>query len=288
MNSKIIYTILSTILQTLSYSNAFDVEPYPMLRYTEYSKLTEYQQDIAKELGYTEDTWNLPGTLDIEYYSWWYFTSLDDDSIAYDTKPLEELGFTEDTWDCWHTHYNEYTWEDLETYDIASSAEALGWNQEMWDTYDYYDEASVKPDTELKFFNELTDEEKTAALVMCYTQKLWDYEALSSFCLDKPVGFRVGGGDSKPERSCDWISQDVSRCSAPSKGQEFTAHCPNVCGQCDSHDCAESKYKFYLKTNEEGKRLFKKCKFVEKNLKKCNNFSTRLVCPSTCKREGCE
>ena len=79
-------------------TKAFDVEPYPTLRYTKWDELADEQQLSAQMLGYNEETWNQPGMADIEYYSWWYFESTDDNALDTDVGPLDVLGFTEDTW----------------------------------------------------------------------------------------------------------------------------------------------------------------------------------------------
>jgi len=238
-------------------------------------------------LGYTEATWNQPGMADIEYYSWWYFESTEDDSMDTDTGPLDTLGFTEDIWDCWQHHYSDYSWDELVEYDLASSFEILGWDQTLWEGY--YDEYSTMPSTETLDYGDLSDEQKTAALVLCYTKSIWDFETLDSFCVDKPVPFAVGRGTAK-ERSCDWVGLQLGRCNIEKKGEEFSAHCPNTCGKCKSHDCKESEYKFFLKLNPDtGEKVYKKCRtFVGKNPKKCNNFYTTEVCPTSCSRKGCE
>jgi len=217
-------------LLTAHFVSSFDVEPYPTFRFREYKELSPEQKNAASLLGYDERSWNQPGTADVEYVSWWYHVNMD----YYDTdgdgdyyepstqfrNATETLGFVGDeagdVWDCWMNHYSDYTWSYLEEYDIAQFYIDLGWTAESWN------ETIPVPASDSKYFDEFTDKEKTAALTVCYTQKLWDYEILP-FCLD-PINI-VGGTDE-----CDWVSKDISRCNLGNG--EFTDFCPNTCGSC--------------------------------------------------------
>jgi len=215
--------------------NAFDVDPYPTFRFREYSELSIEQKSAATLLGYNEIAWNQPSTARVESLSWWYNVNMDYYDVDQDGDYYEPnsdfsnatvtLGFVgdeaEDVWDCWINHYSYYSWDDLVKYDIAPFYMDLGWTPGSWN------ETLPEPASNSKFYAELTDKEKTAALTVCYTQKLWDYEELP-FCLDSP-----GTIDDGPD-TCDWVSMNISRCSLGDRG--VSEHCPNTCGSCIPHN----------------------------------------------------
>lgn len=72
--------------------------------------------------------------------------------------------------DCYLNHYGDYDWEELELYDIAIFYEALGWSQLAWDS----GSQSLYPDTEEKFWAELSAAEQEAAEELCYFASTWD------------------------------------------------------------------------------------------------------------------
>lgn len=289
----LLFTLCSSFIQRLF---AFDVEPYPNFRFREFWELTDAEKSAATELGYTYETWNQPGSLyepgGVEYLSWWYLTNMDyydkdQDGNYYEPTPgfvqaAETLGFVgqnkEDIWDCWMNHYGSYAWTDIVEYDLESYMTTLGWNEAKWTGTD-----TVPPDADSKLFNELTDVEKTAALGICYTQKLWDYKALP-YCKDasKPIK------QNKKNRSCDWVSKNFKRCN--NLNGEFLKHCSNTCGVCDSHKCQETKRKFLHKTSDTGTKIYKKCNFVGTNTAtRCAKRGFQLTCPATCgSYAGCE
>ena len=65
-----------------------------------------------------------------------------------------------------------------------------------------WDNSTGVPESYDKYWAELTTVEKTAALEVGYTQKLWDEEMLP-FCTDSNVNLA----------ECDWVAKDLSRCS---------------------------------------------------------------------------
>ena len=173
-------------------------------------------------------------------------------------------------------------------YDLASSYEALGWNEARWNGED-----PTVPDTESKKYNELTAAQKTAASTVCYTQKIWDYEVLP-FCLDKTG--TVNG------KKCHYMSLDISRCFSDKSGAHWK-HCPNTCGTCDwdlspvnpppvsppvtcKDDCA---FTFKLKSSEDKVG----CRWIKKNRKQvdkrknmyCSDPKILAACPATCNEQ---
>uniref|UniRef100_A0A7S3Q2A0 ShKT domain-containing protein n=1 Tax=Chaetoceros debilis TaxID=122233 RepID=A0A7S3Q2A0_9STRA len=280
--TPVVIGILSLFAQSI---NAFDVEPYPELRFRDYNELKPEEKEAAAVLGYSNaESWSKLGTADAEGWSWWYNANRDyydynENGNYYEENPTfipaaTTLGFTEDVWDCWINHYGSYEWEDLKKYDITSFYRKLGWTKDKWNEID-----TVLPDTEGKSFAELSTEEKTAAVTVCYTQKIWDKEMLP-FCVDSPRPILVGG---KQERSCDWVSRNLSRCK--NKKGEFSKHCPNTCGTCDINECAQTKLKVLWHQKGETK-VFKKCAqgLLGKGKKErnCKKQWVRNVCPATC------
>lgn len=213
--------------QNVRITHAFDV-PYPSYRFRDFSTLTSEEMEAAKALGYDEESWNHPGTAEIEYESWWMiendYYDYDKDGNTDEPHPIQfdaatTLGFEEEGWDCWQNHYNSYPWEELTWYELDIYWGALGWTEDLWDNYYYYDEEELPASNE-KYWDELSTEEKTAALHLCYTQKLWDDETLP-FC-----------EDSTTSVDCDWFGDDLDheRCLTSDR---LSRKCRNTCGTCD-------------------------------------------------------
>lgn len=282
LSNQVLTTLSGLTLLLTSSINAFDVE-YPEYRFRPFSELSKKQKKAAKDLGYTEASWDTPLTADVEYSAWYIHQGYYDDYETYYPKrdfdaSAAKLGFVdtedntaEDIWDCWQNHYYSYDWAELVEYDLDSYASALGWTETTWDAEDLADDDT--PESETKFYGELSNEEKTGALGLCYTQKIWDYTSLP-FCMDSPQPHKNG-------KTCDWVSEDVSRCTGG-----WPKHCSNTCGSCDTSGCEDSPFKFYWSTNAKGKVLFKNCKWVLKK-KKCKPSKSKLTCPQGCGLEGC-
>jgi len=295
LSSQILATLPGFILLFNRVVNAFEYE-YPTYRFRPWTELTKGEKKAARDLGYNQASWNLPGTADVEYYAWYihqdYYGDYDDYYPDRDfLDSAETLGFVdrvvdgvtqsaEDIWDCWQNHYYSYVWAELVEYDLDSYAEDLGWNENKWDDDDLEDED--KPASETKYWEELTDDEKTAALGFCYTQKIWDYQSLP-YCLDSEQDAKVG----KNLRSCHWVSENASRCNINKKGL-LSIHCSNTCGSCDTYGCTDSESKFYWGEKSNGKILYKNCKYIDRK-KKCDakDGISKLTCPETCDLDGC-
>ena len=159
-----------------SYDPAPDYTPPPIphwaaeYRYTPWGDLPKPVRQAAREdLSYTEWTWNLPGTNDVEYLA---YSELDIDQQA----GSETIGLDEEGWDCWVNHYEDYFWSELEDDGVAECYEALGWSQENW-----LDEFPL-PESEYKDWVDLTKKEKMAALCLCFFEDLWnEYLTLEAY-----------------------------------------------------------------------------------------------------------
>jgi len=268
-------------------ATAFEIK-YPTIRFTLWDDLTSEQRGAASGLGHNEASWNKPGSIDIEWSIWYYGTKedyydLDGDENYYEVQPLftqyaSKLGFTgekaEDIWDCWSTHYN-YEWEDIVKYGLKDAVNALGWNQTQWES-----EGLLAPPSNIKSYNQLTNAEKTAAGVFCYTKSLWDEDTLP-YAVDSPRG--IVQGKKKKKRSCDFVSADISRCS--DNNNLFANHCCNTCGTCNQFKCVDTNAKFHwIKRKKDNKSLFKKCGFLKGKTKKrnCKKFGMKDTCPKKC------
>jgi len=138
-------------------------------RWTAYDDLTAAQVDLATELDYTEENWNIMGTNEIEFLA---FDDLDSCFEPGSQEVAVELGFDVETWDCDVNHYFGYYWEGLETYDLQKYWIELGWSAASWNA------VIDPPDTNDMNWEELTEAQQKAAEEICYFQQTWDYIAI--------------------------------------------------------------------------------------------------------------
>lgn len=132
--------------------------PYarPEFRYTPFERLDQTSQNIAlSKLGYTPQTWNVHRLASIERRGWDGLTSDQLDGAG-------QLGFTENTWDCFVNHYEFYDWETIVDKAVHMHYEELGWNENNWDG------AGESPDTEGKWWGQLTKAQQEAAGQLCF------------------------------------------------------------------------------------------------------------------------
>lgn len=102
-----------------------------------------------------------------------------------------ELGYMEETWDCCINHYTAWTYEEISDFGkeiedplFKISLKVLGWNEGNWGSSTSSSDGTVDiPRSEEKSWKELNLLEKGAAEYLCYTQSLWDEEALISTML---------------------------------------------------------------------------------------------------------
>jgi len=139
--------------------------PYPMpeFRYKPWSELDSVAQNTASGLmNYTQDTWNELGLLLAERNT---FLNLPGEQ----REGAAELGFYSHTWDCFMNHYEAYYWSSFHN-DLQVAIETLGWTEEMWTS----DDSDVGPESESRFWVDLTPEEKAAATRLCYFEETWN------------------------------------------------------------------------------------------------------------------
>ena len=147
-------------------SNA-DLPPLPRTRFLAWSLLSADQMQMASDMGYAEDTWNLLGSSDVEHLT---FNALDNPQ----RKAARSLGMTtEDIWDCHINHYRGYLWSNLVESGLDQYYSALGWTKADWE------EGSRRPASESKYWEGLSFDERSAATQLCYTEEIWDEVPIS-------------------------------------------------------------------------------------------------------------
>ncbi|KAL7550505.1 hypothetical protein ACHAWF_013727 [Thalassiosira exigua] len=153
--------------------------PVPIFRYQEFSKMSETEQQVARDyLGYTQTTWNVLGYASIERRTW--------DELSSNQKyGAILLGFDENVWNCYMNHFDSGSWDEL-TADAQHNWGVLGWTKDSWDT------GSLNvPPTEYLWWDELTVAEQTAANQLCFFRANWDSldmsPNLSYFPYDPPM-----------------------------------------------------------------------------------------------------
>jgi len=123
--------------------------------------LSATDREIAQVyLGYSKNTWNIPGSNEIEEEP---YESLSEDGKA----GAAFLGFSENIWDCHINHYYGYWWEQLEEQGLVQYLIALGWDESSWND-------GPSPETDDLYWDDLTLDEQSAASGICYFKDLWD------------------------------------------------------------------------------------------------------------------
>ncbi|CAJ1936017.1 unnamed protein product [Cylindrotheca closterium] len=140
------------------------IDPAPSFRFgdwktTVYTNLTMlYFVDV---FGYTETTWDMPGTNPIEHLSF-----LD----IHDQELLAYMGMSSFQYDCWINHYQSYSWNELECYGLAAEYTTLGWDADSWGSI-HSTKWTLKEEKE---WGDLTPAEQDAARSLCYFPELWN------------------------------------------------------------------------------------------------------------------
>jgi hypothetical protein len=151
-------------VRLLANTRGIDQPEFRYVAFDDIGAAKRYEADTG--LGYTEDTWNLPGTADVEKLS---FGSLTADNQA----AAVALGFSEVVWDCYVNHYDDYSWDELATEGVQQYYITLGWTDDAWTT------DSSTPASDEEFFGDLTSDQTAAAEELCYNELLWNGESLS-------------------------------------------------------------------------------------------------------------
>lgn len=159
--------------------------PYPPLRYTVFTALPQAVQVtlLSDVLGYTEFSWNTPGTDTLEDLRW------DQLSVAQVTA-LEAptaaggLAMTREVWDCYINHYTSFdSWDEMKASgtNVQQFWTALGWTEASWEGI-----VTDVPESEDKEWAELTATEMDAAMALCYMENTWNEENLLDYGTGAP------------------------------------------------------------------------------------------------------
>ena len=184
-----------------SASRVLQVIDYPEFRYVPYDSLDGSTIEAATLLGYTENTWNVPGTATIEVSS---FETLTSDLQS----AVTAIGYSSDQWECYVNHYEGYYWDELgEVEAVQNSFQTLGWTQAAWNG------TADSPDSELSSWADLSDDERSALESICYFQEIWDQLDITTWAT--PSGPTVSPAPS-PEPSSSAAPTPVGQTKAPS------------------------------------------------------------------------
>lgn len=100
------YQELAVLLSTVSIpcvQAAFFVPDFPDTRFVLWDDLSSEQQMAAYVAGFVPETWNHPGTADVEGLSYEVIADMSFDQV----RAIDSLGFTEGQWDCYANHYSD-------------------------------------------------------------------------------------------------------------------------------------------------------------------------------------
>lgn len=134
-----------------------------------WSSLTETEKKVAElYLKYTQDSWDQPGTNELEDNSY-------DDLDSNGQAGAMSFGLSGEIWDCHINHYSGYYWADLEEGGLDQYYSVLGWNIDNWEN------DGPVPDTEEAYWDELTPDQQAAASAICYSKDLWNGNAITDW-----------------------------------------------------------------------------------------------------------
>lgn len=149
---------------------------WPEDRYYPWSSLWDDEQEFLQDIGFTENTWDNPGTSEVELKAW-------SDLHSSQRHRLIEWGFYESQWDCFMNHFEGYEWDELVLEGVVDDMMTLGYTEETWSSGQ--DPPSYKYD-----WADLTDSQRDAAWNICYFEMTWNDVPLPEW--DSSV--RSGGG----------------------------------------------------------------------------------------------
>ena len=181
-----------TVAPTAPPTAMYSAPPAVPTRYQPFAALSANIQGVLQtDLGYTEATWNVPGTNNLESNA---FDSL---PAPQQTAITDTLQWTDDQWDCHINHFDDYNWVELNQAGVQQYWVALGWSQTSWEGI------APAPASEEKEWGALTASEKTAAEMLCYFEELWNGLDLSAGSTASPTA----APDSTRDISSAWMER---------------------------------------------------------------------------------
>eukprot|EP00521_Asterionellopsis_glacialis_P009592 CAMPEP_0195284650 /NCGR_PEP_ID=MMETSP0707-20130614/2778_1 /TAXON_ID=33640 /ORGANISM="Asterionellopsis glacialis, Strain CCMP134" /LENGTH=1190 /DNA_ID=CAMNT_0040344029 /DNA_START=45 /DNA_END=3617 /DNA_ORIENTATION=- len=139
---------------------------YPIYRYQLWELADKSVKRAAITLGYDSETWNNPGSADIEYKTF-------DELSELEQAAARSLEFREDTWNCWQNHYFGYYWDDINEAGLMSNLVPFGWTEKAWNAYDGSNGRLTAPDTWRTEWDDLSEIQWEAAVDLCYIEETW-------------------------------------------------------------------------------------------------------------------
>lgn len=136
------------------------IDPVDSIRYVPWDELSDDVQTLATSLGYEMESWNLPGSAQIEAVN---FATLKKNA----RQTVNNMGLTEDQWDCYINHYEGFAWDDLSD-EIIAHLETLGWDSTLWES------GEEVPSTRNQAWDDLNSSEREAAVALCYRYETWE------------------------------------------------------------------------------------------------------------------
>lgn len=138
----------------------------PKVQTAYWDEFTSEQQEAAKILGWTEETWGTKNCPKTEYMSW---EALKEE----ERQAAVVMGWTKETWSSAQVKpvYINPAW-DLLSDDKKRAATILGWTNRTWGTKQY-------PESDGKNWSDLTESEKNAAQTLGFDAATWNEEDTS-------------------------------------------------------------------------------------------------------------
>jgi hypothetical protein len=138
-------SIRSVQAQMPSDMNTRGIE-YPNFRYLQHRFLDPEDKLLADAFGYTQSTWDFPGTDIIEVIAF--------SALGLGQSDAVQLGYTEDVWDCYINHYRFFEWSELEGLGVHDYLVAIGWTEDNWGSSSAVDAPAIFNDN----WEDLTEE----------------------------------------------------------------------------------------------------------------------------------
>jgi hypothetical protein len=167
-------SIRSVQAQMPSDMNTRGIE-YPNFRYLQHRFLDPEDKLLADAFGYTQSTWDFPGTDIIEVIAF--------SALGLGQSDAVQLGYTEDVWDCYINHYRFFEWSELEGLGVHDYLVAIGWTEDKWGSSSAVDAPAIFNDN----WEDLTEDQRSNATEVCYFQEIWDKETLQFWTTGPPT-----------------------------------------------------------------------------------------------------
>ena len=172
---------------------------FPVRRFIPWGKLDATTRQYAEaDLFYNQLTWNNILTASIERQPYSKIMAMlgvggetagDSNSNNADAntqwevaiEAINYIAIDGATWDCWINHYTGNSWEELrDIHHVAWAYELLGWSEATWGSED----ETVWPESELKFYDQLSPDERRGADRICCPAEIWDGIPISRWDFD--------------------------------------------------------------------------------------------------------